>query len=177
MQPRDEQEFREFVTARWHPLVRSAYLITGDHGHAEDLVQAALEKVHRRWGAIQRRDAPETYVRRAMVNQAISWRRRLRVREVSLTAGHDSAAPDDYKAYEIRDEVWRALATLPPRMRAALVLRYFDDLSEQETSRAMECSVGSVKSQTSRGLVRLREALGIDLTTFPAPQGMEERTA
>ena len=171
MRSEDEEEFREFVTARWHALVRSAYLITGDHGNAEDLVQAALEKVHRRWRHIQNRDAPEIYVRRAMVNQAISWRRRLRVREVALAPAHDATAPDAYAAYETQDAVWRALAKLPPRMRIALILRYFDDLSEQEAARVMQCSVGSVKSQTSRGIARLREALGNDLNVMTTPLG------
>lgn len=177
MRAEEEQEFREFVTARWHTLVRSAYLITGDHGNAEDLVQAALEKVHRRWGRIQNRDAPEIYVRRAMVNQAISWRRKRRIHEVALSPAHETAAPDDYAAYESRDALWKAMATLPPRTRVVLILRYFDDLSEQEAARVMDCSVGSVKSQTSRGLARLRELLGVNLNLISVPTGTDGRLA
>jgi RNA polymerase sigma-70 factor (sigma-E family) len=175
VRPKDEDEFRDFVTARWHALVRMAYLLTGDHGRAEDLVQASLEKVHRRWRRIERRDAPEAYVRRAIVNAAASSVRRKRVREVPLTPSADYAGPDPYPASESREVVWSALATLPPRMRAVLVLRYFEDLGEADVAQAMDCSIGTVKSQASRGLVRLRELLAADLTVPAAHTGAEGR--
>ncbi|XVV10347.1 SigE family RNA polymerase sigma factor [Actinoplanes sp. CA-131856] len=149
------EEFRAFVEREWAPLLRTAYLLTGDRGHAEDLVQSALEKTHRRWGRVSRMDAPVAYVRRAMVNTAVSWRRRRRVSEVPLLLS-DAPAGDPYGPLDQRHEIITALRGLPPRMRAVLVLRYFADLSEAETAAALGCSVGSVKSQASRGLERLR---------------------
>jgi RNA polymerase sigma-70 factor (sigma-E family) len=159
--------FREFVERQWGPLLRTAYLLTGDRGHAEDLVQAALEKTHRRWDKVSRMDAPVAYVRRAMVNTATSWRRRRRVSEVPLLVT-DGPVVDPYGRVDQRQQVLAALRRLPPRMRAVLVLRYFEDLSEAETADALGCSVGSVKSQASRGLDRLRsqiEDAGTALTT------------
>ncbi|MCO8276598.1 SigE family RNA polymerase sigma factor [Actinoplanes sp. TRM 88003] len=150
--------FRAFVEQQWGPLVRVAYLLTGDRGHAEDLVQAALEKTHRKWGRVSRMDAPVAYVRKAMVNTATSWRRRRRVSEVPLLVT-DSPAVDAYGSIEQRQQVVAALRTLPPRMRAVLVLRYFADLGEAEVADLLGCSVGTVKSQASRGLDRLRAHL------------------
>jgi RNA polymerase sigma-70 factor (sigma-E family) len=161
----DDERFRDFVVARWAALVRTAYLLTGDHGRAEDVVQTVLEKVHRHWDRIERRDAPEVYARRAIVNQVTSWGRRRRVREVALPATLDRPGPDAYAEHDARDAVWQALATLPPRMRAVLVLRYFEDLSETDVALTLDCSVGTVKSQASRGLTRLREQLAEHDTT------------
>ncbi|MCY1142373.1 SigE family RNA polymerase sigma factor [Actinoplanes sp. Pm04-4] len=154
--------FRAFVEQQWGPLVRVAYLLTGDRGHAEDLVQAALEKTHRKWGRVSRMEAPVAYVRKAMVNTAISWRRRRRVSEVPLLATDSppgSSGADAYGSIEQRQQVTAALRTLPPRMRAVLVLRYFADLGESEVAELLGCSVGTVKSQASRGLDRLRAHL------------------
>jgi len=156
-----EDDFRSFVERQWGPLLRTAYLLTGDRGHAEDLVQAALEKTHRRWGRVSRMEAPVAYVRRAMVNTATSWRRRRRVSEVPLL-GADGPAADPYGQVEQRQQVLAALRELPPRMRAVLVLRYFGDLSEAEVADALGCSTGTVKSQASRGLDRLRTRLAAD---------------
>ena len=162
----DEDAFRDFVTARWHGLLRTAYLLVGDHGYAEDLVQTALVRTHRRWRRIERRDAPEVYVRQVLVNLASShWRRRLRFRESSVAEVPERTVDDQAEATDQRDELWSALRTLPPRMRAVLVLRYFQDLTEAETAAALGCSVGSVKSQASRGLSRLRDRLPRRSTT------------
>jgi RNA polymerase sigma-70 factor (sigma-E family) len=162
-----EAEFRDFVQSRWQPLLRTAYLLTGDHGRAEELLQTALLRTHRHWHRIERADAPEVYVRKVLVNLHNTWWRRGRRREDPTAAVPEPATPgrDAYAAYEQRDELWRAVLALPPRMRAALVLRYFEDLSEAETARVLDCSVGSVKSQTSRGLDRLREAINRSRTT------------
>ena len=138
----DDDEFRAFVEQQWAPLVRTAYLLTGDRGHAEDLVQAALEKTHRRWGRVSQMAAPVAYVRRAMVNTAISWRRRRRFSEVPLLAA-DGPAADPYDPVDQRQQVIAALRTLPPRMRAVLVLRYFADLGEAEVAETLGCSVGT----------------------------------
>ena len=152
----DDERFRLFVEKQWGPLTRTAYLLTGDRGNAEDLVQSALEKVHRHWGRIQRTDAPEVYARRVIVNTAISWRRRRRVVEVPLLATDATVAPDPYVQAESRHQLLVALRRLPPKTRAILVLRYFEDMSEADIGRVLGCSVGAVKSQASRGLARLR---------------------
>ncbi|MEV5709058.1 SigE family RNA polymerase sigma factor [Actinoallomurus sp. NPDC052274] len=154
-----EEQFREFVTARWHALLRTAYLLTGDHGQAEDLVQTALVRTHRHWTRIRRSDAPEVYVRRVLVNLNHSRWHRKRVTEQVTDVLPEPATADALAAYDVRDELWSAVLTLPPRMRSVLVLRYFEDLPEAEVARLLGCSLGTVKSQTSRGLDRLRVAL------------------
>lgn len=167
--PERDEDFRRFVQAHWLGLVRSAYLLVGDHGAAEDLVQQTLAGVYPHWKRRVREGAPVAYVRRAMVNTAISNARRRRVRE-SLLGGWPGGDParsvmpvpdphDAYRAVDDRDVVVRALRELPPRMRAVLVLRFFDDLTEVGTADLLGMSVGSVKSQTSRGLRRLRAAM------------------
>ncbi|MGO4341720.1 SigE family RNA polymerase sigma factor [Pedococcus sp. 2YAF34] len=156
-----EEEFRQFVQARWHSLVRTAFLLTGDQGRAEDLVQTVLVKVHRRWGHVAHAGSPYAYTRAALANESASWWRRRRVAETlgEVPAHADRARGDAYAAYDTRDEVARAVLALPPRMRAVVVLRYFDDLSEADTAEALGMSTGSVKSQASRGLERLRAVL------------------
>lgn len=155
MRDEDEERFRAFVAARSHALLRTAYLLTGDRGHAEDLLQVALVKTYRHWAGLEQ---PESYVRRVLVHQHISGWRRKRVTEQSFARLPETAVEDRRVAsVDTRDELWRALATLPPRTRAVLVLRYWQDLSETETAHILGCSVGSVKSQASRGLARLRE--------------------
>ncbi|GLY27729.1 SigE family RNA polymerase sigma factor [Kineosporia sp. NBRC 101731] len=153
----DEAAFRQFVTARWPALVQSAYLITVDRGVAEDCVQEALTRVHRRWHRLGD-DNPEPYVRKAVVNAALSWRRKRRIREVPLESAPAPAV--GLGATEPVDEqLVAALRSLPPQMRAAVVLRYLEDRSEAETAHLMGCSAGSVKSASSRGLAKLRAAL------------------
>jgi RNA polymerase sigma-70 factor (sigma-E family) len=152
-----DDDFRDFVLSRSPALLGTAYALTGDRGLAEDLLQTALLKTYRRWREVRRLDRPDAYVRRVMANQRISWWRRRRVAE-SGTSLPDRAGPVPYPVEE-RDELVRALHQLPPRMRAVLVLRYWEDLSEAEVARILGCSVGSVKSQSSRGLHRLRTVL------------------
>jgi RNA polymerase sigma-70 factor (sigma-E family) len=169
--PTREQEFHDFVVARRADLVRTAFLLCGDPHEAHDLVQTALVRVHRRWAAIERADAPEVYARKVVVNLTASWwRRRLRV-PLSEIGGSTVARPGD--RVDDRAELWQAVMTLPPRTRAVLVLRYFEDLSEAETARQLGCSVGSVKSQASRGLARLREQLGRDAVGVAGAVPME----
>lgn len=180
-----DEDFRLFVEAHWLGLVRSAYLLVGgDHGEAEDLVQQTLARVYGHWDRRVREGAPVAYVRKAMVNQAISNMRRKKVQEVLSGAwsGEVGTTPepralhrnvpgprDPYSAVDDRDVVVRALRELPPRMRAVVVLRFFDDLSEAATADVLGMSVGSVKSQTSRGLQRLRAAM--------SDHGLADRTA
>jgi RNA polymerase sigma-70 factor (sigma-E family) len=175
MTPERDERFRRFVTEQWGPLARTAFLLTGDRGAAEDLVQSALEKAHRRWDQILRQDAPEVYVHRIMVNTLVSWRRRRRVAEVELVAATMTQAPDEYGRADTRHQLISALRTLPPRTRVILVLRYFEDRSEADVAEILGCSVGSVKSQASRGLAKLRA--GLD-ARHPSPiKPISERAA
>jgi RNA polymerase sigma-70 factor (sigma-E family) len=153
---REPEGFRDFVVARQRALLRSAWLLTGDWHAAEDLVQSALAKAWPKWESIARRDAPELYVRRVMVNTHSTWWRRKWRGELPASQVPDDLGSDDYSAADTRAEVRAALAALPPRQRAAVVLRYFDDLTEAETAEVLRCSVGTVKSQTSKALAKLR---------------------
>lgn len=155
-----DRDFTEFVLYRSSALLRTAYLLCGgDRGAAEDLLQDVLERVYPRWRKIS--GAPEGYVRAALANAAASrWRHK--ARRVAEAPFEDALAPGD-RGHEDgvadRDHVIHVLRQLPPRMRAVLVLRFFDDMSEAETAAALRCSVGTVKSQTSRGLAKLRELM------------------
>lgn len=156
MTSESEQDFHDFVTGQWHPLVRTAYLLTGDHGEAEDLVQSTMVRVHRNWHRIERRDAPAVYARRILVNlNASRWRRALRLR-VQPTDAVPEGAADPMAAFDLHDQLRRACLTLPPRQRAVLVLRYFEDRPEAEVAALLGISVGAVKSSTSRALDKLR---------------------
>ena len=156
-----EDEFHEFVALRWTALLRTAYLLTGDRQRAEDLVQSALVRLHRHWPKVRRDGMPEAYARRIMINLNIDWWRRLGSREHSVESVPDRpTTADAFARFELREELWSALHGLAPRTRAVLVLRYFEDLSEAETAAVLGCSVGSVKSQSSRGLAKLRLSLG-----------------
>jgi len=156
---RDDERFRDFVVRRSPDLLRTAYLLTGDRGHAEDLLQTALLKTYRHWNRLRNQEDPGAFVRRVMVtSQAMAWRRR-RVDERVTDELPETASTRDTPAAGDQDDMWHTLAQLPPRMRAVLVLRFWEDLSEAETARVLECSVGTVKSQSSRGLARLRTQL------------------
>jgi len=154
-----EIEFREFVQGRSAAHLRTAYLLTGDWAAAEDLLQTTMGKVYLAWRRISNRENVDAYVRRVMVNTYSSWWRRAWRGERPTAVLPDRAGPDPMAAADQRDRIRRALAELPKRQRAAVVLRHYDDLSEAETARVLGCSVGTVKSQTARGLARLREVL------------------
>ncbi len=150
--------FREFVVTRSPALLRTGRLLTGDEAGAQDLVQATLLKVWRRWDRIERH-AAEAYVRRVMLSIFLTWRRRRWHREDSVSTMPERLAPGDpYADVDMRDSVAVALAALPPRQRAVVVLRFFDDLSEADTAVVLDCAVGTVKSQTSKALANLRQS-------------------
>jgi len=152
--------FEEFVRDRSEYLFQLALLLAGrNQADAQDLLQVALERAWRRRRAIARDDNTEAYVRRALVNASIDrWRWLRRRDERSLDAAEPGPAGGDPASLVARrDELIRALAALPPRQRAVLVLRYWEDMPEAEVARVLGCSVGTVKSQASRGLARLRE--------------------
>ena len=151
-----DESFRAFVTSRQHALLRTAYLLTGDQGLAEDLVQSALEKTLRRWSAIRAPAAVE-----AMYREQVSLWRRKRVTEVpsaEMPEPRQTLLPGD--AVEDHLVLQNALRRIGGRQRTVLVLRYFEDLSEQQVADVLGLSVGTVKSQAHRGLARLREAFG-----------------
>ncbi|MFL6123537.1 SigE family RNA polymerase sigma factor [Actinophytocola sp.] len=155
-----EADFTDFVTHRAPALLRTAFLLCGgDRGAAEDLLQEVLERSYPRWRRIS--DTPEPYIRASLANAAANrWRARSRrVREVPLDDTVGGTRSGHEQQIVEHDRVVRALRELPPRMRAVLVLRYFDDMSEADIARALRCSTGTVKSQTSRGLGRLRKLL------------------
>ena len=153
-------DFDAYVAARGRDLYRTAYLLTGDHHRAEDLVQTALAKAWPRWGQItQRSDPPvHAYVRRIVTTTYIAWwRRRWNGEQPTAQLPERAGSPPDAADRAAgRRDLMRALAHLPRGQRAVIVLRYFDDLSETQTAEALGCSVGSVKTQTSRALAKLR---------------------
>ena len=155
-------EYTEFVRARSTALLRTAYLLTGDRGLAEDLVQTALTKVYLAWGRIRDRGSVEAYARRTLVTTATSWWR-LRSWRRERPSGDllpDVAVPAGTDAVDERAHVWACVQALPPRQRAVIVLRYYEDLTEVQTAEALGCAVGTVKTQAHRAIERLRLSLG-----------------
>jgi len=156
----DVAAFSEFVEARSAALFRTAYLMVGDHQLAQDLLQEALVKTLVAWPRLRDRDNVEAYTRRIVVTTSISWRRRRSFHERPTDLLPDTGSPDQTELVVTHDAVMAALLTVPPRQRAAIVLRYYQDLTEAQTADVMGCSVGAVKSQVSAGLARLRRVLG-----------------
>jgi RNA polymerase sigma-70 factor (sigma-E family) len=165
----DEDAFRAFVASRTTALLRSAYLLVGDHGLAEDLVQTALVKTYLAWSRIRQPEAVESYVRRTMATTAISWWRGRRFRERVVETMPEPAVPDAVDPALERDSMWSHLRHLPPRQRAVLVLRYYEGLSEAEIADTLGFSRGTVKSHASRGLAALRQRLADDAAETGVP--------
>ena len=167
---RAPEGFDDFVAARGDALHRTAYLLTHDHALAEDLVQTALAKAWGAWGRIE--GEPEPYVRKVMVNTFSSWwRRRWNGERPTDELPEPAARPDHGEEVATRDGLVRALAALPRRQRAVLVLRYLEDLTEAQTAGALGISVGTVKSQTSKALSRLRVDPSLSSAPVPAAEG------
>ncbi len=157
MDEQAREDFCSYVAARSPALLRTAYLLTGNRADAEDLLQAALAKTYLAWDRIREREAVDGYVRRVLVNTQTSWWRRRKVDEYATDQlpelpGRDASADQD-----LHDALWTALSGLPKRQRAMVVLRYYEDLSEAQTAQIMGVSVGTVKSTTSRALLKLRD--------------------
>lgn len=170
-----DDSFRAFVDARWPSLVRFAWTLTGDRAEAEDVVQTALLACWRRWRSV-RAGTADAYVRAAVVNTVVGRARRRRVVEVlrGRSDGGPEPVVDRDVAHErtLHDAVRAELLRLPPRMRAVVVLRFLEDLSEAETARLLGMSTGSVKTQTSRAVARLRERTPLRLLVeAPAAEG------
>ena len=156
----DVAAFSEFVSVRSQALYRMAYVVIGDHQLAQDLVQEALTKAYVAWPRLRDRTKVEGYVRRTIVTTAISWRRRRSFHEPPVAQVPDAGAGDDTAALATGDAVWAQLRVLPVRQRAALFLRYHEDLSEAQTAQLMGCSVGTVKRQVFIALGKLRDGAG-----------------
>ncbi|MEI4273133.1 SigE family RNA polymerase sigma factor [Klenkia sp. LSe6-5] len=153
-----EERFGAFVREHADGLLRVAYLITGDHGHAEDVVQTALLRTHDRWRRLGEPDHALAYARRVVVTTAAGrGRKRSNQELVDLPARADQGADDGTERLVEREVMASALRSLPRGMRAVLVLRYFADLSEADTAATLGCSVGNVRAQAARGLARLRD--------------------
>ncbi|QIG43270.1 SigE family RNA polymerase sigma factor [Nocardioides anomalus] len=155
--PSDE-DFTQFVHAAWPGLYRTAYLLVGDAALAEDLVQTALAKTYAAWSSVRDVQAAPGFARTTMVNTAASWfRRRSWRNELPTSVLPEGRVESDHA---LRPTVLDALAQLPPRQRAVVVLRYYDDHSVAETARALSVTEGTVKSQTAKALDTLRRLLG-----------------
>ena len=167
VRPPSDEDFAELVQASWPALYRTAYLLVGDHGLAEDLVQTSLAKTYAAWSRVREPAAAHGYARTVLVNTATSWfrtrswRAERPVEHLPETA-HETDLSD-------RPALMDALAALPPRQRAVVVLRYFEDLDVATTARALGCAEGTVKSQTSDALSTLRRLLGD--AVMPDPLG------
>jgi RNA polymerase sigma-70 factor (sigma-E family) len=158
MAERDE-EFAAYMAARQPSLLRTAYLLTGDRHTAEDLVQTAFAKLYLSWDRVQRREVVDGYVRRILVNEHTSlWRRAWKRREVTT-----GSPPEQHGLDRVDDgesaAVWAFVQTLPPKQRAVIVLRYYEDLSEAEAAQVLGISVGTVKSQASRAIAAMRSRI------------------
>lgn len=165
-------DFETFAAARWPRLLRTAYLLTGDHHEAEDLVQVTLAKLYPAWPRVRGLDEPDAYVRRALVNNNLSRFRKRRVVQLLTPRLPERAQEGGAARTEERSLLLEALGTLPPRQRAVVVLRYWEDLSEQQAAEVLGCSPGNVKSQASRGLRKLRDHPA--LAEFQPRPGREE---
>jgi RNA polymerase sigma-70 factor (sigma-E family) len=168
-----DAEFSAYMAARQPSLLRTAYLLTGDRHTAEDLVQTALAKLYLSWDKVQQREHVDGYVRRILVNENNSlWRRPFKKRETTTselpeTPTQDAEGPDT--------ELWEHVQALPRKQRAAVVLRYYEQLSEAETAAVLGVSVGTVKSQTSRALATMRVRMGaVGDPTGSVPAAREE---
>jgi RNA polymerase sigma-70 factor (sigma-E family) len=175
-------EFDRFVAGSADRLLRAAYLITWDVADAEDLVQECLFRVARRWPRVRKMDHPTAYARTVLVHLALDEGKRRTRRRAELQQNgalpfdehQDDAAARVFGRVEASADLTQALGVLPPRQRVALVLRYFEDLSEAEVAETMRCSVGTVKSTTSRALERLRRV--VDPVDRPAVITQDVRT-
>ena len=157
----DGGEYAAFFTASWPRLLRVTYAVTGDRQLAEDALQTAFAQAYAAWGRVSRADDPAAYVRRIAVNAALSqerkaFRRRESVSEALPEASSRRRTDDDVVA---RDEVWTAVRALPPRQRAVVVLRYYEDLTERQIAEVLGCRPGTVKSQAAAALATLRALL------------------
>ncbi len=159
-QAQDAPSFEEYAASAWPWLYRCSYLLAGNHADAEDLAQQTLLQAYRSWSKVSRADQPAAYLRRMLTNLHISQHRPVsRKRELLVDVPPEgrSAPP---AGPEERMALWPHIASLPPRQRAVIVLRYYEQLSEREIADALGCSTGNVKSTAHHALRALRAAVG-----------------
>src|SRR6202051_723284 len=166
----DHVAFGEYVRSRSHALLRAAQALTGNSADAEDLLQATLVKAYQSWDKISDPAALDTYVRRVMINTHISGWRRRRLDEDPTDELPDSPAADTTGDSDLHDVVQRAVDRLPRQMRAAVMLRYFDDMTEPEVAAALGVSVGTVKSTVARAVAKLRKDAELGADSLPSPR-------
>jgi RNA polymerase sigma-70 factor (sigma-E family) len=169
---RTEAGFAAFVREYTPALLRTAYLLTGNGNAAEELLQDTLVRLYPKWDRVEQADAPLAYVRRSLANAFVNQQRRASRREFAYADVPERM--DDRDAFgqiADRDEIWNRLAVLPQRQRAALVLRFYEGLSDEDAASALGCRVGTVRSLISRGLSTLRAAMATEsgLPSLPAP--------
>jgi RNA polymerase sigma-70 factor (sigma-E family) len=152
--------FADLVETRSTALLRLSFALVGDYQLAQDLLQEALVKTYVAWPRLRELSAAEAYVRRTLVTTAISWRRRPSFHEPPIEILPETEHGDETDQLNTHGVLWKHVRGLPPRQRAALVLRYYEELSEEETAQLMGCSVGTVKSQVATALGKLRDQLG-----------------
>ena len=153
--------YEEYVGARWSRLYRTAYLLTGSHADAEDLAQSTLVKAYRSWSKVSAAGSPDAYVRRIMTNTFVSSRRPLRSTREHLVDQVPELPAEHGNDLE-RLRLWPHIVSLPPKQRAVIVLRYYEDLSEQQIAEALGCSPGTVKSNASLALKGLRARMSAE---------------
>lgn len=158
----DALSYEEYVAAAWPSLYRSAYLLTGNHADAEDVAQQTLLNAYRGWSRVQASDSPDAYLRRMLTNTFLSARRPKKRRLEVLTDAPPETGQATPGGPEARLALWPYVKSLPPRQRAVIVLRYYEDLTEQEIAEILGCSRGNVKSAAHHALDKLRAALGSD---------------
>jgi|SRR5581483_6623993 len=158
MKAQQDAEFHEFMHARWATMVRLAYALTGDQGHAEDVAQTAFARAYASWPRVSRSGNPDAYLRRIVVNENRNRFRKRRVAERLTDSLPEHGARDATRDSDERSALIAALQRLGQRQRAVVVLRYWMDLSEAEIAATLDCSVGTVKSQASRALATLRQS-------------------
>ncbi|HEX4092832.1 MAG TPA: SigE family RNA polymerase sigma factor [Trebonia sp.] len=156
MSAESDEQFREFMRGRWPAMVRLAYGLTGDLGHAEDVAQGAFARAYASWDRVARTGDPDAYVRRIVINENNSRFRKRRVAEHLVDVVPERPGQAAADPLSDSEALLRALRGLGPRQRAVIVLRFWMDMSEAETAAALNCSVGTVKSQASRALAALR---------------------
>ncbi len=160
-------EFSEFAHSRWPGLVRLGYGLTGDRGLAEDLAQTALASAYASWHRVAQAADPDAYLRRILINAYRAGHRKRRIAEHLSAAPPETGSADPAAQHSDRAAIIAALLALPPRQRAVIVLRFWLDLTEAQVAVALGCSIGTVKSQASRALAKLRAS--DDLAEWGSP--------
>lgn len=160
MSRRDDLDFDGFVVASWPSLFRASFLLMGDYQLAEDALQSALAKVYVAWPRVSKVEHPRSYTRAVLTNEAMAWWRRRSSSEQPVAEWPDTSVTGHEEAVTQAQVVWQALQRLPPRQRAVMVLRYYEDLTEAEIAHTLDISTGSVKTHAHHAVRALSTHLG-----------------